>query len=196
MNACPQARRPVSATGAWPLSTGRRATHNRAVDNSALDTPARVWHTGAIVLVASPRRALDTSAGLSASFGTPPDAEHDRQGGGRVEGPTPPVSPRMARAFAVLLQAAAIPLARRRELAAAYGHLRDGGMRHADAAKAIAAESGVPEPVLKAAVHRGVWDCPTCGARTFARLPTELVALDGTPAAPCCVATRATPRAR
>lgn len=107
-----------------------------------------------------------------------------------------PVSARHARDAAVLLQAAAIPLARRRELAARYGRFRADGLRHADAAKAVAAEAGLPASVVQASIFRRVWDCPTCGARTFARLPTELVALDGTPAAPCCVATRATPRAR
>lgn len=106
-----------------------------------------------------------------------------------------PVSARHARDAAVLLQAAAIPLARRRELAAAYGRLRAGGLRHADATKAVAAETEIPASVLQAAIFRRVWDCPTCGALTFARLPSELVALDGAPAAPCCVETRARPRA-
>lgn len=92
-----------------------------------------------------------------------------------------------ARVAELMLEAASLPLSRRRELAAMYGVLRDGGMRSRVAIASVAHASDVPMGALRIAIHGGVWNCTECGLTSFRLAGPVYVYAHGTAARECCL---------
>lgn len=92
-----------------------------------------------------------------------------------------------SRIAGLLLHAASLPVARRRELAILYRQRRARGEPAKLAAAAVAREARLPKNVLGIAIHGGVWECESCGRTAFRLRGPEYVYLDGQPASACCL---------